>query len=332
MSGTVMPPGTSAADSLIAHAPNGFIENVATRSAEQSAVPSARRGMGKAFWVAIAWLALVLFMAIFGRWLPFVKSEPDFLAGINVSDGKWLQTFGRAHPFGVDSSGNDWLSLLILGSKNSLVIALATIFIGFVVGGGLGMMAGYRRGWIDTVTSFVITVLLSVPPLLFILMLVSVLSAGGDSGIDQGLQTSVAKLSVALGILSIPTIYRVVRGATITFASREFVLAARAMGAKPGRVLFREIFPNVAKPMLAYGLVAAGSVMVIEGSLSFLGIGVGDVWAWGRMIQSGASERELRTSPHIVLIPAVALFLTVFSFNFVGDKIRERLEVKEGNI
>jgi peptide/nickel transport system permease protein len=97
-------------------------------------------------------------------------------------------------------------------------------------------------------------------------------------------------------------------------------------------VLLREIFPNVAKPMLAYGLVAAGGVMVIEGSLSFLGVGVGNVWAWGRVVQSGASVSELKNNPHITFIPGIVLFLTVLCFNFVGDKIRERLEVKEGNI
>ncbi len=110
------------------------------------------------------------------------------------------------------------------------------------------------------------------------------------------------------------------------------MLASRTLGAKTGRVLFREILPNVAKPMLAYGLVSAGNVMVIEGALSYLGLGVGDSWAWGKMIQSGASLREMRISPHIILAPALTLFLTVLSLNFVGDKLRERLEVKEGNL
>jgi peptide/nickel transport system permease protein len=295
-----------------------------------------RKPLGKAFWVAVTWLGIVTFCAIFGRFLPFVKKGTeiqDFITGILVTDGKWTKTFSHNHLLGVDSSGNDWFSLLILSARNSIIIAAATILIGFAIGGVLGMLAGYRRGIIDSAFSFVITVLLSMPPLLFIIMLVSVLSAGGDSsGIEQGLQTTVWKLSLSLGILSVPIIFRVVRGSTILFSSREFVVAARTLGAKTPRVLMREILPNVAKPMLAYGLVAAGNVMVIEGVLSFLGVGVGDAWAWGKMIQSGASLRELRISPGIVLFPAFTLFLTVLSFNFVGDKIRERLEVKEGNI
>lgn len=303
--------------------------------ATPSSVATARknRPMGLAFWFAVGWLGIVFFCAVFGKYLPFVSEDEDFIAGILVTDGKWTSTFSKAHPLGVDSSGNDWLSLLILSARNSVIISMATILIGFLIGGFLGMLAGYRRGKVDFVISYLVSVLLSMPPLLFIIMLVSVLSAGGDSsGIEQGLDTSIWKLSLSLGILSVPILYRVVRGATISFAGREFVLAARTLGAKTGRVLFREILPNVAKPMLAYGLVAAGNVMVIEGGLSYLGVGVGDSWAWGKMIQSGASLRELRISPGIVLIPAAALFLTVLSFNFVGDKVRERLEVKEGNL
>jgi peptide/nickel transport system permease protein len=309
-----------------------------TASETTAAVATARKDkpMGKAFWVAVSWLGLVTFCAVFGQYLPFVKTGgdgQDFLAGILVTDGKWTSTFSGNHFLGVDSSGNDWFSLLILSARNSVIIALMTIIIGFAIGGFFGMLSGYRRGKIDFALSFMISVLLSMPPLLFIILLVSVLSAGGDSsGIEQGLDTSIWKLSLSLGILSVPVIYRVVRGATISFAGREFVLAARTLGAKTGRVLFREILPNVAKPMLAYGLVAAGNVMVIEGALSYLGVGVGESWAWGKMIQSGASLRELRISPGIVLFPAMALFFTVLSFNFVGDKVRERLEVKEGNL
>lgn len=310
--------------------------NPVTEAAPVALKPIPRKKMGRAFWVAVSWLMLVVFCAVFGRWLPFVKKgdeATDFLTGTLVTEGKWLETFSKNHWLGVDSSGNDWFSLLILSARNSLIIALATILIGFSIGGFLGMMAGYRRGRLDAIVSFAITVLLSMPPLLFIILLVSVLSAGGnESGVEQGLSTSVWKLSLSLGILSVPILFRVVRGSTISFASREFVLASRTLGAKTGRVLFREILPNVAKPMLAYGLVSAGSVMVIEGSLSFLGLGVGDTWAWGKMIQSGASLREMRISPHIIIIPALALFFTVLSLNFVGDKIRERLEVKEGNL
>lgn len=305
---------------------------VAIETVASSAGATSKKKFGLSFWVAVGWLTLVVFCAIFGSLLPMVKTVPDYLAGADVGEGGWTRHVTWSHPLSTDAQGNDILSNLIIGSRNSIIIAFATIILGFVIGGILGMVAGYRRGRFDSVASFFITILLSIPPLLFILLLVSVLSAGGGTdGVDQGLQASVWKLAASLGILFIPALFRVVRGATMSFAGREFVVAARAMGAKTGRILMREIFPNVAKPMLAYGLVGAGNVMVIEGGLSFLGVGVNGP-AWGRMINSGSSLSDLRVAPHVAFIPAFVLFLTVLCFNFVGDKVRERLEVKEGNI
>jgi peptide/nickel transport system permease protein len=305
----------------------------ATRPEAKTITTKPKKSFGVPFWLFVGWIGIVVICAIFGKHLPFVKTSPDYLGSALINDGKWTKTFSAAHPLGLDPNGNDWLSAAITGARNSMIIAFATILFGFFVGGGLGMIAGYRKGRIDAVLTFLTTVLLSVPPLLFILLLLTILAASVSStGVAEGLKTSVWKLSLALGILSIPTLYRVVRASTIQFSSREFVVAARAMGAKPGRVLMREILPNVVKPMAAYGLVAAGSVMVIEGALSFLGIGVGDSWAWGKMIAEGASGVTLQKAPHVAFVPIIILFLTVLAFNFIGDKLRERLEVKQAGI
>ncbi len=296
-----------------------------------------KRPFGIPFWFAITWVVGVILSTTFVTIIDW-KKEVDFLAGADVASGNWTNTFSWNHPLGVDGAGNDTLWELTTGAKNSLIIAFTTIILGFLIGGALGMAAGYFRGKVDAVLSFLTTALLSLPPLLFIILLISVLSASAGSaefGIEQGLQSSVMKVSLALAVLATPSLFRVVRASTIQYAQREFVTAARTMGARPARVLLREILPNVAKPLLAYGLVAAGGVMVIEGSLSFLGIGVGagtGTSAWGKMIQEGASSQDLRVSPNIALIPAVVLFLTVVSLNFIGDKFRERLEVKQGNI
>jgi peptide/nickel transport system permease protein len=296
-----------------------------------------KRPFGIPFWCASGWVVTVILsttVVTLNHW----KKEVDFLAGGDVASGNWTKTISWTHPFGVDGAGNDTLWELTTGAKNSLIIAFTTVLLGFLIGGALGMAAGYFRGRVDAVLSFFTTALLSLPPLLFIILLISVLSASAGSaefGIEQGLQSSVMKVSLALAVLATPSLFRVVRASTIQYAQREFVTAARTMGAKPGRVLLREILPNVAKPLLAFGLVSAGGVMVIEGSLSFLGIGVGagtGTSAWGKMIQEGASAQDLRTAPNIALIPAFVLFLTVVSLNFIGDKFRERLEVKQGNI
>jgi peptide/nickel transport system permease protein len=292
-----------------------------------------KRSFGLPFWGFITWIGLILVAAIFGKRLPFADKDVDYLGSALINDGKPWQTFSWTHPLGLDPNGNDWLSAIVVGARNSMIIAFATIVFGFLVGGGLGMIAGYRRGRIDAILTFFTTALLSFPPLLFILIFLTIFAASVKSdGVAVGLQTSVTKLSLTLGILSIPTLFRVVRASTIQYASREFVMAARAMGAKPGRILMREILPNVVKPMAAYGLVAAGSVMVIEGALSFLGIGVGDGWAWGKMIAQGASGVTLQKAPHVAFIPIIILFVTVLAFNFIGDKLRERLEVKQAGI
>jgi peptide/nickel transport system permease protein len=292
-----------------------------------------KKGFGFVFWFFVAWLVVVLIWAVFGKNLPFAHQGSDYQTAGLINDGKWMKTFSMKHPFGTDQNGNDWLSASVTGARNSMIIAFATIAFGFFVGGGLGMIAGYRKGKIDAVLTFFTTVLLSFPPLLFILIILTIFAARvKSSGVAEGLQTSVWKLSFTLGILSIPTLYRVVRAATMQYASREFVTAARAMGAKPSRIIIRELLPNVFKPMVAYGLVAAGTVMVIEGGLSYLGIGVGESWAWGKMIAEGSSGVFLQRAPHVAFIPIVVLFLTVLAFNFIGDKLRERLEVKQAGI
>jgi peptide/nickel transport system permease protein len=310
-------------------------EQVATPEIEVLAplpAKKVRKPWGIVFWLAVTWLVSVVlgtFIANLVDW----KKEVDFLGGAEVVDGKWGSTIGTAHPLGLNLSGNDIFVDLIRGAKNSLIIAGTTVMLGFLIGGTLGMVAGYFRGKIDTALSFLANILLSVPPLLFILLMIAVLSSRGGDGQAQGLSSSVFKVSLALGILSVPQIFRVVRANTLQYAQREFVMAARAMGAKVPRILAREILPNVAKPMLAYGLVAAGSVMVIEGGLSFLGIGVGsgtDVTAWGKQIAAASQRADLETAPMAAFIPGMALFLTVLSFNYIGDKVRERLETKQG--
>ena len=292
-----------------------------------------RPGDGVMFWVCTTWVGLMVLFAIGGKRLPFAHKPADYITAAYINDGKWTKVFSWKHPLGTSQNGDDWLSAAVVGSRNSMIIAFATVVFGFLLGGGLGMVAGFMRGKVDTVLTFIATVLLSFPPLLFIILLLTLLSAGPNAqGISEGLSASVWKLSLSLGILSIPTLYRVVRASTMQFADREFVLAARAMGATRGRILLREILPNVVKPMMAYGLVAAGSVMVIEASLSYLGIGVGDTWAWGKMIATGQGLSMLNKGPNVAFIPIIILFLTVMSFNFIGDKMRERLETKQGGI
>ncbi len=288
---------------------------------------SKRKSWGVGFWVATSWLVALTAAAIFSPILPIRKTDnPDFLLGAAVGAGDWTSSFSRSHLLGVDDSGNDLLAYALKGARVSLLVGFGTVLLAFLVGGWAGMAAGYFRGRLDSILVFATNAILSIPPLLFLLLLVSVLSASSGG-------VSVWKFIATLGSLSIPITFRVVRAATLQQASREYVVAARSMGAKTRRVLAREILPNVIKPALAYSLVAVGSIMVVEGGLSFLGAGLsGNTISWGKMLQVGAGLSKLKAAPNNTFVPAGFLFLTVLSLNFIGDKLRERFEVKQGNI
>lgn len=280
-----------------------------------------RKPMGLFFWVAVSWMALVVFMAVFADLLPLKDPQDQDYAALVAKGSQQIGSKSTAaHWLGTDNLGRDLLARLAFGGRASMLIGLATIVFGFLIGGVLGMVAGYFRGRKDNAMSFLVTVLQSFPPLMLLLLMVTFLG-----------RPSTVKLTLALGILSVPNLFRVVRAATLQFSGREFVLAARAMGASSSRILFREILPNVAKPMLAFGLVGVGTVMVVEGTVSFLGYGVpAPTPAWGTMIQE--ARNKLEANPYYVFLPCIVLFLTVLSFNFIGDKLRERFEVKQGGI
>lgn len=285
------------------------------------------RRLGVLFWIAAAWVGAVIACSAFVDALPVKRTnDPDFLLGALVGEGKWRASFGRLHPLGVDESGNDLLSYALHGARTSLTVGVVTVAFALLVGGSLGLVAGYSRGKLDGALMFFANAVLSIPPLLFLLLLVAVVSAKSGS-------VSVWKFCLTLGSLSVPLIFRVVRAATMQQASLEYVVAARTLGARPVRILARELLPNVLKPALAFALVSVGTVMVVEGSISFIGAGLSSTTiSWGRMIQTAAGLTKLQSAPHATLVPAGFLFLTVLSLNVMGDTIRERLEVKQSAI
>jgi peptide/nickel transport system permease protein len=188
-----------------------------------------------------------------------------------------------------------------------------------VVGGALGLIAGFFRGPVDTFFDGVSTVALAFPALVFLLALVA--------SVGQGLFTVV----IGIGILSIAPLFRIVRANTILYAQREFVLAARALGAKSTRIVWREILPNVLPTALSFALVAVAVAIVAEGALAFLGLSVRPPTpTWGAMISEG--RNALEQDPLICLWPSLALLFTVLALNFAGDRLRSFFEVREGGL
>lgn len=287
------------------------------------AVPAGRTGkkkLGLGAWLSIGWLALVVVLAVAAPLLPL--DDPNESIGAIARQGPGAE----GHILGGDAIGRDMLTRTIYGARASLLVGVASIAIGLLVGGFAGLIAGYFRGRLDTILTGTFDILLAFPSLVLALSLVSFLRAEPESG-AKGLST-IQIVIIALGIVSIPLLARITRANTLTWAQRDFVLAARAQGAKNSRILLREVLPNVLPAMFSIALLGIAVAIIAEGGLSLLGVGVElPTPSWGNMIAEGRGS--LRNAPHIVFIPSIAIFLTVLALNYMGDVIRTHFDVRE---
>jgi len=261
-----------------------------------------RRSLGWVFWLALAWIVIVLFGALAADLLP-------------IADPSKISLLHRRQPpsamylLGTDHLGRDVLARVVYASRSSLTVGLVSAFLGLLVGGTLGLLAGYFRGRFESLTMATVDVLLAFPPLVLALTIIAYLGQ------------SLVILTLTLALLSVPAATRVARATTLAIAEREFVVAARALGATHLRIMLRELLPNVALPLMVYTLVVVAVLIVGEGALSFLGLGVPPPMpSWGSMMSEG--REQLDFAPHIAFIPAIVMFLTVLSFNLVGDSLR----------
>jgi len=272
----------------------------------------ARKGRrtGLLFWMAIGWMMSVFAVAIFADMLPLPSpTDMDML--------EKRAPFSAEHWLGTDGLGRDELARVIYGARISLIVGLCAPIIGLTLGGALGLVAGYFRGRFESVVVGTMDVLLAFPPLILALAVTAYLGQ------------SILHLTFILGLLGVPAFMRVARAATLTLARREFVIAAQALGATHARILLRELLPNVMLPLFAFFLLAVAITIVAEGSLSFLGLGVPPpISSWGSMI--GEGRESLEVAPRLAFIPAIAMFLTVLSFNLVGDTLRALTDPRQG--
>lgn len=262
-------------------------------------------------WFALGWLGLVAVAAVTGPWLPLADPENQDLSN------RLAGPFTSGHLLGTDDLGRDILARLVAGSRISVVIGLSAVGIGMVVGGTLGLLVGYFRGWVEGLTMATVNTILAFPGLVLLLGLVAFVGR------------SLTAITLVIGFLSVPTYARVARATTLAVSQREYVLSARALGASNGRILIGEILPNVVLPVMAFGLVALGTLIVLETALAFLGLSV-DAPTWGSMIADG--RQHLHTTGHLAFIPSVVVFLTVLAVNFVGDVARSRFDLKESRL
>jgi peptide/nickel transport system permease protein len=292
--------------------PNGQSQSDATAAANAEGAAS-KRTLGLGFWIAASWLGIVFLAALLAPWLPFKDPDANFIQ----RGERPPYAPSTTHLFGTDQDARDMLARTVFGARVSLTVGLVAIAMGMFFGGLMGMLAGYFRGWWDRVISFVFIIFLSFPALVLAILITALL--------ERSLRT----ISITLGILSIAPVGRVARATTISFAEREFVLAARTLGAKNGRIIIRELLPNVLIPMSALALLGMAVAVVAEGGLAFLGLSVAKGPTWGKVILTGAGSRDLQTAPWIAIIPIIVLFLTVLALNFAGDRIRSYFDVRE---
>jgi len=269
-----------------------------------------QRRLGALFIAAVAWIGLITLAAIFADFLPIPSPTDIDLLGKRAPPS-------AEHWLGNDQLGRDELSRLIYGGRISLTVGLLAPVIGVTIGGALGMLAGYFRGRLETFVVGGVDVLLAFPPLVFALALTAYLGQ------------SILNITLVIGILGIPAFTRVARAVTLSLSEREFVTAARALGATHSRILLRELLPNVALPLVAFFLLGVAVTIVVEGALSFLGLGVPPpAPSWGSMIGEGRESLEI--APWLAFLPAVFMFLTVLAFNVVGDTLRALTDPRPG--
>jgi len=281
-----------------------------------------RRRFGEGFdlttWLCVAWLVLLVGAAIVAPVLPLAEHED--LAASLAEPPLARPDLLTDHPLGTNNFGLDLLARVVYGARASLVVSIGAVVLGMVVGGAIGIVAGFRRKAVDRVVGVLTNSLLAVPPLVLLIALATVL------------EPTLRNIAFALSLLALPSMIRMARASTMAFAQREFVLAGRAMGASDVRIMARELLPNVVLPLASYGMVMVSVLIVAEASLSFLGLGVQPPSpSWGNMIAEGQG-RVFEQNPHIVLVPGVVLFLTVFAFNALGERARERFDPRSGKL
>ena len=271
-----------------------------------------KRPLGFLFWFAVCFVGLILLSAILANLLPL--QNPNFQNYTALNQGP-----SGAHLLGTDDLGRDLLSRLIFGSRVSLIVGFSGVAIGLIIGGTAGLVSGYRGGRLDVALNAVSFIILAFPAIVAVIAIVTFWGA------------SLLHITIILGVATIPLMYRVIRASSLSFAQRDFVVAAKTMGATDTRIVLREILPNVIPVTVTFSLITVAGLIVIEGTLAFLGLSVAlPTPSWGNLINEGSSNDLLSINPYIMLWPALAMFLLLWSINIIGDRLRQRFYIREG--
>ncbi|MFD6639438.1 ABC transporter permease [Micromonospora chalcea] len=269
------------------------------------------------FWISATIILVFLVMAAF----PWLFTSGDAVNGsldrsrVEPSSAAW---------FGYDVQGRDVYARVIYGARASIVVAVVSTFLTLLVGGTMGIIAGYRGGWVDALLSRVADIFFGLP---FVLGSIVILTTFNGSGSDNGEWTIMGLVILSLSVLSWPVVMRLMRSSVLSTKEADYIVAARALGASTGRIILKHLLPNCLAPLLVYGTIMVGSFIGAEATLSFLGIGLkSPVVSWGIMISE--AQNYIRVSPYLLFFPAAFLVAAVLSFVMLGEAVREALDPK----
>jgi peptide/nickel transport system permease protein len=265
-----------------------------------------RLGRALRLWVPVGVLILILAFCFL---LPLVVTLPSSTKGDIIVNNE--PPFSPGHILGTDVQGVDIFSQLVYGGQVAFEVGISVTVIGIAIGGTLGVIAGYFGGWVDAVISRVFDILIAFPAIVLALV------------IAEGLGPTEMHVIWALAVFGIPAVGRVARGATLTIRGLPFMTAARLAGTRRWRIIARHVVPNIMPNVVTFSLLGLGIIIILEGALDFLGYGIQrPTPSWGNMIATG--QQILSAQPEYVLIPSIALLITVASLNMLGDALRER--------
>ena len=315
-------------------------EAVAEEAQAQRAIQG--RSLGRIAWtrlkrdkVAIAGGLVVVFLILVAVFAPLIvgwfghppnEFHQEMIDPATMSP-KGGTGIGSDFLFGVEPlNGRDLFSRVVYGARISLLIAFLATLLSVVIGTIMGIVAGYFGGWVDTLISRTMDVFLAFPLLVFALALVGVLAQFEQSLGVKGDTLRILLLIFVIGFFNWPYIGRIIRGQTLSLREREFVDAARSLGARGPYILFREILPNLIAPILVYATLLIPTNVLFEAALSFLGVGIQPPTAtWGGMLSDAVTYYNI---PHFMFFPGMAIFVTVLAFNLFGDGLRDALDPK----
>jgi peptide/nickel transport system permease protein len=264
-------------------------------------------------------ITVIALIAIFAKFLPL--QDPNAIDNVNWQ-GNPIAPGVAGHILGSDENGRDLLSRLVYGAQISLTVAFFAVLMEIVIGTVVGALAGYYGGWVDYTLMRITDVFLSIPLLPLLLVLTAIVS---DTSSKAALGFGV--IVIIIGGLSWPSVARLVRASFLSLREKEFCEAARALGNRDGRIIFRHLLPNAIAPIIVQATLEVAGVIILESTLSFLGFGIQPPQAsWGNMLAN--AETNMSIAPWVAIFPGLCIFVTVLAINYLGDGLRDALDPK----